>query len=429
MRNIWIIARREYLERVKTKSFLIMTILIPVLMACATILPSILMMKGGSESRHLVVVASDPATGENIRQELSKSAKEESNPPQESSSLKRNNAPVKLNLTVDVSTDTSDAERAALTEKVKQKQLDGVVFATQDALASRKVAFVTRDISGLVAQEQIRSSVTQAVRRSFLKEKGLSDAEVDNVLQPVALETQSPTGAGNPVAVFFTIFSLVMIMYITVLLYGINVMRAILEEKTSRVMEVMLATAKPTEMMAGKILGVGAVGLTQIAIWGFTAALYTSFGVVSAGFSLKGILTLKLLLYFGLFFLLGYILYSTLCAAIGAMVNSEQEAQQLQFVVMLPLIISVVIMTGITQAPNGTTAIWASLFPLTAPLIMFLRIALQPPPMWQIVLSIVLMLATAYGLVALCARIYRVGILMYGKRPTLPEILKWLRYA
>ena len=122
-------------------------------------------------------------------------------------------------------------------------------------------------------------------------------------------------------------------------------------------------------------------------------------------------------------------LYSTLCAAVGAMVNSEQEAQQLQFVVMLPMIVSVIIMAAALQNPSAPMAFWASLFPLTAPLLMFLRVALQSPPAWQIILSIGLMIATIYGLILLCERIYRVGILMYGKKPTLPEIMKWIRYA
>ena len=427
MHNILLIARREYLERVKTRSFLVMTILIPVLMFAVTVLPSMLMMKVSGEARHFVVVASDTATGELIRDQLLKAPEEQSKTEDQRSEKRRGPSPQKLNAVVDVSTDTSDAARASLTDKVKQKQLDGVVFATGDALAARKVPFVTRDISSFTTQEQIKSAITQAVRESSLKSKGLTAAEIKNILEPVDLNTQSPTGGGNPLIVFFTVFSMVMIMYVTVLLYGINVMRAILEEKTSRVMEVMLASARPMEMMAGKILGVGAVGLTQIAIWSITAAI--SFLYLSAGISLKGILSVKLLVFFAIFFLLGYALYSTLCAAIGAMVNSEQEAQQLQFVVMLPLILSVVIMTGITQAPDGPTAVWASLFPLTAPLIMFLRIALGSPGPWQIALSIILMIATAYGLVFLCARIYRVGILMYGKRPTLPEIVKWIKYA
>jgi ABC-2 type transport system permease protein len=222
---------------------------------------------------------------------------------------------------------------------------------------------------------------------------------------------------------------MVMIMYMTVLLYGINVMRAILEEKTSRIMEVMLSTASAREMMAGKILGVGAVGLTQIAIWAVAAAIFSGGALFASAATLKGVISLKLLVFFAVFFLLGYALYSVLCAAVGSMVNSEQEAQQMQFVVMMPMILSVIILVNIIQNPSTPLAFWGSIFPLTAPLIMFTRVALESPPAWQIGLSIVLMLATVYGLVWLCGRIYRVGILMYGKKPTLPEIIKWIKYA
>jgi ABC-2 type transport system permease protein len=425
MHNTFLIARREYLERVRTKSFIIMTILLPVLMLSATILPGLLMMKGSKEAKHIVVVASDANTGELIRDQLTKPPAQQESEPEGL----RKNAPQKATLAVDVSTDTSAAQRTSLIDKVNHKQLDGVLFATRDAIASKKITFITRDVSSFISNTEIERSVNQAVRRGTLKTKGLSDPEIEDVLQTVHLDTQTPTGTSNPIAVFITVFSMVMIMYVTVLLYGINVMRAILEEKTSRVMEVMLATARPRELMAGKIIGVGAVGLTQIAIWAVMALLGTSYSALSSGVSIKGILSLKLILFFGAFFLLGYALYSTLCAAIGSMVNSEQEAQQLQFIVMLPLIVAAVIMNGVIQSPNGSTAVWASLFPLTAPLIMFLRIALGPPPIWQIALSIFLMIATTYGLVLLCSRIYRVGILMYGKRPTLPEIMKWLRYA
>jgi ABC-2 type transport system permease protein len=233
----------------------------------------------------------------------------------------------------------------------------------------------------------------------------------------------------NPRAVFFTILSMVMVLYVTTLLYGINVMRAILDEKTSRIMEVMLSVARPWEMMAGKILGVGAVGLTQILIWGVFASVPASMGLVVMASMLKGILSIKLLVYFGVFFLLGYVLYSALCAAVGSMVNSEQEAQQLQFLVMLPMIAGVIIMVSSLENPGSSLAVAGSLFPLTAPLVMFLRIALGAAPPLQIALSIALMVATAAGLVWLCARIYRIGILMYGKKPTLPELMKWIRYA
>jgi ABC-2 type transport system permease protein len=219
------------------------------------------------------------------------------------------------------------------------------------------------------------------------------------------------------------------VLYMTVLLYGINVMRAILEEKTSRIMEVMLSTASAKELMAGKILGVGAVGLTQVAIWAISAGLYATPGLVASAGILKGVITVKLLIFFAVFFLLGYVLYSTLCAAVGSMVNSEQEAQQLQFLVMMPMVLSVFVIANIFQHPSSGLAFWGSMFPLTAPLVMFTRIALQQPPLWQIALSIGLMVATIYGMIWLCGRIYRVGILMYGKKPNLPEIMKWIKYA
>jgi ABC-2 type transport system permease protein len=175
---------------------------------------------------------------------------------------------------------------------------------------------------------------------------------------------------------------------------------------------------------------VGGVGLTQIAIWTATAAVPGGgLGMAAAGM-LKGVMTVKLAIFFPVFFLLGFALYSTLNAALGAMVNSEQEAQQLQFVVLIPLIASVVVLVQIIQNPSGPLAFWASMFPFTAPLIMFTRIALdQTISSLQIATSIALLLITTYGLVLLCSRIYRVGILMYGKKPTLPEILKWIKYA
>jgi ABC-2 type transport system permease protein len=333
--------------------------------------------------------------------------------------------------TVEVSTDTSDSARAALTEKVNNKQLDGFLWATQDAIKARKLDFVTRDTSSFIENSVLGQSVSDALRRSALKSKGLKEEDIDAALQPVEVEPRSPLGkdAPNPQVMFFATLGMVMVLYMTVLLYGINVMRSILEEKTSRIMEVMLSTASAKEMMAGKILGVGAIGLTQVAIWAGTSLIFAAGPLAASSDMLKGVLSIKLLVFFPLYFLLGYILYSTLCAAVGSMVNSEQEAQQLQFLVMMPMILSIVVIMQIFQHPNSPLAFWGSMFPFTAPLVMFTRIAMQTPPSWQIALSIVLMLATIYGMVWLCGRIYRVGILMYGKKPNLPEILKWIKYA
>jgi ABC-2 type transport system permease protein len=425
MPKFFLIARREYLERVRTKSFMVVTVLFPVLMFGVLVGPNLLLVRGSGETKHYVIVASNARMGEVLRDELKKASEK----PDESTIIKSApNAVPKVNLVVDVSTDTSDAERTTLIEQVKQKQLDGVIFSTDHDLAARKVIFYTGNLSGIRAQALVKRGIADGVRRDFLTNRGLTQPEIDNVIKSVEMEAQGPTG-GNPAIVLFTVMGLVMTMFAAVLTHGLSIMRAILEEKTSRVMEVMVASARPIEMMTGKIVGVGAVGLTQIGIWAATGTFFGSFSAASGGIDLKEIVSAKLMLAFGLFFLLGYAMYGTLCAAIGAIVNSEQEAQQLQLPVMLPLIASALIMLSVLQSPNSTVAVWASIFPLTAPLNMFLRIAVQTPPMWQILLSIGLMIATTVALAQLCARIYRVGILMYGKRPTLPEIVKWIKYA
>jgi ABC-2 type transport system permease protein len=431
MHNMFLIARREYLERVRSKAFLFMTIFIPVLMFGATVLPTLIATRMTGSTKHIVVAATDLQTAEVIRAQLLKPPSGDGNEDLNSSPPKRG-TPAPSRYEVDVDTNVSDAQRIALTEKVKQKQLDGVVWATDDALAANKITYITRDISNLNDTFGLNQTVSRAVHRRILLRKGLTDTDIDAALKPVGMETVNASGSGssNPLVTFFSVFGMVMVLYMTVLLYGINVMRAVLDEKSSRIMEVMLSTATAKEMMVGKILGVGAVGLTQVAIWATTTGILSQGIGLAASGTLKGVISLRLAIYFPVFFLLGFVLFSTMYAAIGAMVNSEQEAQQLQFLVAMPLIASVIVLVQILQNPATPLATWASIFPLTAPLIMFTRIALDPQvPSWQIALSVGLLVATIYGLMILCGRIYRVGILMYGKKPTLPEIMKWIKYA
>ena len=433
MHNTFIIAKREYLERVRSRSFVIMTFFIPLLMFGVTVVPTLLMNKGSNETKHMVVVAGDRDTAEMIRSRIEQ--RQEKSNDKASGEVKTKRGLPPTHFTVEVSTDTADSARAALTKKVKDKELDGFLWATPEAIQSRKLDFVTRDTSSFIENGLLGQSVTDALRRSALKNKGLKEDDIESALQSVDVEPQSPLGkdAPNPQILFFATLGMVMVLYMTVLLYGINVMRSILEEKTSRIMEVMLSTASAKQMMAGKILGVGAVGLTQVAIWVGTALIFSGGALVANAAQIKGVLSLKMLVFFAVYFLLGYILYSTLCAAVGSMVNSEQEAQQLQFLVMMPMILSIVMIMQIFQHPNSQLAFWGSLFPFTAPLVMFTRIAMQTGSLWdigwQIALSIGLMVATIYGMIWLCGRIYRVGILMYGKKPNLPEIMKWIKYA
>ncbi len=427
MRNIFIIAKREYLERIRSRSFVIMTFLIPALMFGVTVVPSLIGSRSSGGNKSIVVAAANPLIGDMVREKVMQ-INDKQPDTKVSPGEQRQTSATRYKVTVQ--SDVSDAARKSLTEKVAKKELDGVIWASDDAVASRKIDFITRDVSSFVDSAVLEKTLGQTLRMQALKGKGLTDQDIEAALKPVDLTPVSPYGKDtpNPQILFFTVFGMVMVLYMTVLLYGMNVMRAVLEEKTSRVMEVMLSTATAGEMMAGKILGVGSVGLSQVAIWAAVAGGLPLFVAGGAGL-LKGVLSVKLICFFGVFFLLGFALYSTMCAAVGAMVNSEQEAQQLQFVVVMPLILSIVIMVNVIQYPGSALAFWASMFPLTAPLIMFTRIALQTPVWWQIALSVSILVLTVWGFAFLCARIYRVGVLMYGKKPTLPEIMKWIKYA
>jgi ABC-2 type transport system permease protein len=250
-------------------------------------------------------------------------------------------------------------------------------------------------------------------------------------MEPVKVDTTQAGKAAESTSSYVAIYVLFFLMYMVILLYGMNVARSIIEEKTSRVFEILLATIRPEEMMAGKVIGVGSVGLTQVAVWLLTAILLTSGSWLQAvaGQSVRISLSAPQLIYFVVFFLLGYLLYSSIAAALGAMVNSEQELQQLNMFLVMPLAGCMFALAPVISNPSGPVARIISLIPFCTPLIMYLRISLAPPPAWEIALSILLMIATIYAILWCASRIYRVGILMYGKRPNLSEIMRWLKYS
>jgi ABC-2 type transport system permease protein len=433
MSNFLLIAQREYVQRVRSRAFLLMTIFIPALMYGVVVVPTLLATRYTGGTKHMVVAAEDPAIAQSIKAQLEKQVSDSETQQSGGSSSRRNSLGAPM--VVDIDTNVSPAERNALTEKVRLKQIDGVIWANHDAVATRKMDLITREVSDFTTNQVIEERVSSALRRGALMGKGLSEHDIEAALKPVDITPLSSAGAGAPNAqtAFLTVLLMVMVLYMSTLLYGINVMRSVLEEKTSRVMEVMLSSATAKELMIGKILGVGAVGLTQVAIWAIASGVLSSLlaGALAASAPhLKEVLSLKVILFFPVFFLLGYLLYSTLCATVGSMVNSEQEAQQMQIFVMMPMILAVIVLINIIQHPASPLSFWASMFPLTSPLIMFTRIALDSTiTSWQIVVSLVLLAGTTYGLLVLCGRIYRVGILMYGKKPTLPEIVKWIKYA
>jgi ABC-2 type transport system permease protein len=439
LRNIWLIVKREYLERVRQRSFIVLTVLLPAIVGGAFFIPAKLSSMKSSKTQHLVVVTPDQKFGEIVRQQLLSSAKsDDEKAGADKSKVDKDDKDVddddksSNNYTIDVDSTPGETERA-LQNRVSSGDIDGYLWLSDEALDARKVKYEVRESSGVMEKSWLSGQLDGAILLRELARRGVSRDQADVLLKPVKLEVvQLKAGhetKANEKGMFFAILIMVMLLYMAVIFYGVSVMRAVLEEKNSRVMEVLLSSATSTELMAGKLIGVGAVGLTQIGIWITMASVYALPALAASASTGEIHIAPLTLVAFALFFLLGYLLYSSVYAAVGAVITSEQEGQQLQFIILLPLILAVFMMGPVMRAPDSPIAVWTSMIPFFSPILMYLRIAIQPPPAWQIAASLLLLVATIGGIVFLCARIYRIGILMYGKRPTLPEIVKWLKYA
>jgi ABC-2 type transport system permease protein len=429
MHNIFLFARREYLETVRKKSFIVMTILLPALMFGFTVLPSMIASKKSGEIQKIVIATTDAQFGNDVRQQFT------NEPAEDNKTAKRRgrNDSSTRSFNVQVDTNVTPQEEEALTQKVNSREIDGYLWAPADDLAQRKLSYCSRNSGDLDTVGTLSSAVRRALLRQSLSKHGASAEEIDDVLKPVDVDAKKIENGkvteGGGMGTFFSVILLMVLLYVTILMYSMSVMRSVLEEKNSRIFEVLLSTATPKELMAGKILGAAGVGLTQIAIWTLVATPFAAQAITIGGEQFHLNLNIPNMIFFGVFFISGFLLYSALAAALGASVNSEQEAQQFQFLIMMPLIVSVIFMTPVILQPHSTLATVLSLIPFCTPLLMYIRILVETPPAWQIGLSLVLLVGTIYVMLAICSRIYRVGILMYGKRPTLPEIVKWMKYA
>ena len=409
MRNTWLIARREYLERVRTKGFLIATVLIPLLMG-GGIAASILIAKHAKSSSHIVIVTPDMQLGNDLQAQLKSDTDD--------------------GMQVNLISPPSDNTRPALDRSIKSKAIDAYIWLTPVKGARPQISYKQGSSADLATRDTVRDSLDKVLTRERLVQQGMSVADVDAMMKPVEMNA-SATEQDNTGANFAGAYVLFFLMYLVIMLYGMNVARSIIEEKTSRVFEVMLATVKPAEMMAGKVIGVGSVGLTQVSIWMMAAVLLTATPLMAhfLGGGTHITLSAAQVGFFIVYFLLGYLLYSAMAAALGAMTNSEQELQQLNMFLVMPLAFCMVALPLVLNSPNSLAARVISFIPFCTPLLMYMRISVSPVPWYEIVGSIALMLATIYAVLWISSRIYRVGILMYGKRPTLPEITRWLKYS
>ncbi len=407
-KNIWLVARREYLERVRAKSFLVMTILIPLLMGGLVGGAAFLNRNLGSAG-HLAVVTDNPQFASDVQTEMT---------PSDGVKPK-----------VDVYSPSEPGIRQTLDGELKAKDgtLDGYLVATPPTAGQVRGTYewVAKSKADVVTKGRIADAVRGALTREKLAGAGMKGGEVDSLLAPIELKT-SGTGEHSGAA-FGSAYGMFFLMYFVILFYGMNVARSIIEEKTSRIFEVLLATMKPTEMLAGKVIGVGAVGLTQVGIWIAVAVAAVSSQLIGRDVHILPSGGQAML--FVVFFLLGYLLYSSIAAALGAMTNSEQELQQMQIFLMMPLILCSVIIFSVVTNPDGQLAKIFSFIPFTTPLIMYTRVIVGKPSPIAVGTSILEMVVTIAFVLWLSSRIYRVGILMYGKKPNLPEILRWLKYS
>ncbi|MGA7614815.1 MAG: ABC transporter permease [Thermoanaerobaculia bacterium] len=419
---IWAIMKREYLTRVLTKGFWITTALFPLITAGFTIIPPLLTAKAKASPEPVRVVDTTGDFYPILRDVTEKEDKSAGLvPPLEKEEL---------------SGRSLDKARHDLNNLAAKGTIQGYYIIDSKALESGKVVYFARNPSSIIGADMLRANVREAITRYRLMHAGLAPAAVEAATRRIDFDVQKATNDASKkesgITAFFMSFALVMFVYFALIFYGIYVLRGVLEEKSNRIVEVIVSTVKPFQLMMGKIVGIGAVGLTQIAIWllcavALTAPQIATMFAISKDF--KPAINGTMLAFFPVYFLLGYFLYATIYAGIGSMFNSDEDAQQMAMLPQMLIIIPMMLLMPVLKNPNGTLATVLSLFPFFTPILMYMRIAAQTPPMWQIGLSVVIMLATIFLMIWIVAKIYRVGILMYGKKPTIPELVRWLRYT
>ena len=438
MSNIPIIIQREFNERVRKKSFIISTILMPVLMIALMAAPALIMEYSRGEQKTIAVIDESGLVAPRL--ESDEEIRFES---------------------TDLSTDEA---RRELTDRF------GILYIGQDILENpSNVRLYANSSSSLSVESSITDQIEKVLEAEKLKAYDIENLQqiLDEVKTTVTLQTfrndksqEEDTQAQSSTVATVLGYILGFVLYMFLLIYGSMVMQSVIEEKNNRVLEVMVSSVRPFDLMLGKILGVAAVAVVQILIWGVLIVAAGGFvlphlmpaeamagvqamqqGVPDAaamsgmdpeamqalaamtdlGYILK-IFGCLLLFVFG-----GYLLYSAMFAAVGSAVDNIQDASQLQMPITLPIILALLAMLAVIEDPNSQLSFWFSIIPFTSPVVMMARIPYDIP-WWEIGLSLAVLYASFVGMVWLAAKIYRVGIFMYGKKPTLKELAKWVRY-
>lgn len=424
MKKIFAVIKREYFQIVKTKGFIISTVLAPVIMIAFIAVPVLLSVKSTGEKKTIAVV---DMTGQ-VFQEFDRTLAE-----YKMKDESRRYAVQEFRPTADIS-----GLRSLLSQKVLANEFSAYIFIPDSILSGGEAEFVSQHVSDFDEIKRLSESLNRVVVGLRLKKEGLDPQRVSDYMKHVGLKTIKVTPQGEKEDVggtFAMAYVLVLLIYMTLIFYGSIILRGVIEEKSNRVVEVVLSSLKPFELMMGKILGIGAVGLTQYAVWALIGFVMSQYGMsmvtslVPAASGIKFAIPPYIFFYFVVFFILGYFLYGTLYAAVASTVNNEKEAQQMLMPITMFLVLPILLMTMVIKDPSGSTSVILSLIPFFAPIIMFMRICVLMPPAWQVALSIGLLGLTVVAMVWLAAKIYRIGILMYGKKPSLPEIVKWIKYS
>ena len=427
MNKTKLIIVREFSERVRKKSFIITTLLMPLLMIGLMVAPSLMMMYGGGEQKQIVVIDRTGVVAENLT------------PTPEVQYIEHNDLSIQ------------DACRMY----GEQSGVFGILYIGSDIEARDSVTLISNSSSTPVIEESISKQLNEIVKRNKLAELGYDVDSLERVMQSVEtnidIRTRINNGTGDMESMessssginYALGMILGMLLYMVIILYGQMVLTSVVEEKSSRVIDVLVTSCTPFQIMMGKILGIALVALTQIAVWAvliisaskfLIPALFSAEVAASNDMMMQALVgTLgdtgyiaSLFAYLILFILGGFLLYASLYAAAGSAVDSVQDGQQFNTIIMMPIILSIIIMMSVINDPNSPIAFWASIIPFTSPIVMIARIPFGIPT-WEIIVSLVTLYLSFVVVAWVAAKIYRIGIFMHGKRPSWRELGRWLR--
>jgi ABC-2 type transport system permease protein len=424
------VLKREYLQAVRKKMFVIMTFLMPVLMLALFFLPALMMERGMGTKKIAVLDASG-------------ALRDAFDPKSEEGDLPAD-PDVTGRMEIDyVAVSGEDLENAAAPylermQSDNEDRLDGVFLIPSGALASNEenLKYYSRSATDFITQERLARRTNRLIQERRLVAEGIDAAKLEQLMADLDVDAVQLSRSGEEkkggVANFFAGFVLAALLIVPSFVYGLEIMRGIIQEKTDRVVEVLVSSMTPSQLLIGKIMGVALVGLTQISVWllmaGGAAAIGTATAAL-AGENVMQLLRVSTFVYFVIFFILAYLTYVCVYAIGGAVCNSEKEAQQLIAPITMIMMLPWFLMAAIITNPESGMSVGFSLAPVFGPMTMYVRTLVSEPPMWHVLLSIVVSIATIAAFFWVTAKIFRIGILSYGKRPTLPELWRWLKVA